>query len=147
MDAARIKWLINALKVSAPPSRELDADVATALGWECRIDKGTPHTTWPWRRGDMSWSIGSDYPPAYTDDVNLCLKEVPEGLWYMIGTGRCKPEEPLYGAILYSHADMPPYDTIEVGAGEHPTSQAMALLIALLDHKLRQLALARDGAE
>lgn len=57
----------------------------------------------------------------------LALAErcLPQANW-IIGRGRTRPDEPLYGARLLD-------GTTEIGDGEHKASPAMALLSALMD--------------
>lgn len=69
------------------------------------------------------------YCPALTGslDATLALVErVLPGAWWILGKGRLRGAEPLYGAQLLFGSDE------EIGAGEHEASPELALLAALL---------------
>jgi hypothetical protein len=107
---------------------ELIAALETATGPKYVLDEAISC----WRFA--AYKLPPLRPACYTSSIDAALALVPEGMWWHIGAGRTRADEPLYGAVILWPGDnpKPPYACDEVGAGEHPTSQAIALCIAAL---------------
>lgn len=85
------------------PDRGLDVEIAVAVerehetrllrcldGAECRA---------PWRADP--YSPGNTIPtPRYTESADAALTLIPDGMWWLIGKGRTRPDEPLYGVQI-----------------------------------------------
>lgn len=123
--------LIERLQAAPGPDRAIDADIFRAIGlteaqerhckdW-CRMDGRTDLTT---DRYIAAWA------PAFTRSVDDALTLLPPGLWWLLGAGKARPDEPLYGAQIRDPGralEDPP-----IAEAEHPTSPAIALSIAAL---------------
>lgn len=119
--------LINALKQSALPSRLLDVQVAFATGWE---REGAHGESWRWavqhyghQRASGAangWSV-----PYYTTSLDAALTLMDPAHYWICGAGKTRPDEPLYGAQVMLNG-------VVIGEGEHPTTAALALVIATL---------------
>jgi hypothetical protein len=70
--------------------------------------------------------------PTYTASLDAALglmERVLPGVWYVLARGRIGPDEPLYGARLIKAGSE---DGAILAEAEHDTSQALALLAAVL---------------
>lgn len=76
--------------------------------------------------------------PKYTASVDAALTLFPPNYYYLLGAGITRPDEPMFGAVIYADADG---DTI-LGQGESNSSLPIAICIASLRARL---ALASDG--
>jgi hypothetical protein len=79
-------------------------------------------------------------PPEYTrsvDDALALVERLLPGFWYVLGRGRSRPDEPLYGVALYA-GDPDPVRDGHLGEGEHEASAPLAILTALLNWKAAQ---------
>ena len=95
--------LIAALQNATEGSRELDERIALYVGWAVQPD------------GQVQAGM-----PAYSTSLDAAVALVPDGMWWLLGKGRTRPDEPLYGAqIMPSHNDLDvaPYS---VGEGHTP---------------------------
>jgi hypothetical protein len=107
--------LIARLEVAEGPSRDLDMEIAKlAQGF------GLPG----------SGLLG--YLPYFTSSLDAALTLVPKGMWWLIGLGKTRPKEPLYGAQILLHGPRPPYNADVLAEGEHDANPAIALCIASL---------------
>ncbi|MFZ5674261.1 MAG: hypothetical protein ACOZAM_14970 [Pseudomonadota bacterium] len=71
--------------------------------------------------------------PTYTSSLDAALSLVERmlpGSFYFLGKGKLKPDEPLFAAQIYKAGSIG--DEALLGEAEHVSSQARALLIALL---------------
>ena len=82
-DPHDLSALIAALEAAAVGSRELDERIALHVGWAVQPD------------GQMQAGI-----PAYSTSLDAALTLVPDGMWWLLGKGRTRPDEPLYGAKI-----------------------------------------------
>lgn len=71
--------------------------------------------------------------PSLTGSLDAALSLLPADSWFVLGAGKTRPDEPLYGAAILRAGDI---DATAIGDGEHPTSLAIAVCIAAL--KARQ---------
>lgn len=96
--------------------------------WFDRARRGIGNETiLVWRDGDPILMNDLRVPPLTRDlqqAVNITEKTLP-GAWYLIGKGKTRADEPLYGAQIMFGSDE------VLGSGEHDTNPAIALLIAL----------------
>lgn len=77
--------LIARLESAAEGSRELDRDVAEAVGWERKALAMDSDDYW--RTGDMSWTREDhEHPPQFTTSLDAALTLVPEGSEWEIST-------------------------------------------------------------
>lgn len=122
--------LISRLEAATEGSRELDAEIFRWIGlterqerhcrdW-CRMDGRTGLT--------REHYIGA-WAPAFTESVDDAMTLLPEGAWFLLGAGKTRPDEPLYGALIMRAGDI---DGPALGEGEHPTSLPTATVIACL---------------
>jgi hypothetical protein len=129
--------LIARLEKAEGPSRELDAEIFAHIGltelqeshcrsW-CRMAGRTDLTR---ERYIDAWA------PAYTASIDAALTLVPDGMWWLIGAGRIRQREPLYGAQIMRHDPDPPYTSDVIAEGEHDAGAAVALCIAALRARL-----------
>lgn len=107
---------------------DLLARVKAATGPDRRLDRALWAT---FQGGDypgvLCWDGLGVAPFTASLDAALALVErVLPGVWYVLGKGKLRADEPLYGAKLLFTADG------TLGEGEHEHSQALALLAALL---------------
>lgn len=115
--------LLSRLRAAAGPSRELDAEVARACGWEVR----TEDCIW--------WDVEVRAPgsadvvelPRFTDDLNAAVSLVPEGHSWAV---ECHHDHGSYAVV------QPDLDGEEL-AGEHVrgagvATPALALCMAAL---------------
>lgn len=63
---------------------------------------------------------------GFSRSIDAARALVPEGLDWLIGSGKSRPDEPLCGAIIKSK------DGDDLGTGEHASSVAIALCVASL---------------
>jgi hypothetical protein len=133
-----VELLIARLQAATGPERTLDFQIRRWL----KGDGFVAIITWWTAHDNVRWMDGTDTNergcPYFTRSLDAALTLVPDDCWYLIGCGRVRPEEPLYGAqIMRPLADRP-----IIGEGEHPASQAIALCIAAL--RARQVASAKE---
>ena len=83
--------VIPQLEAAAEGSRGLDETVAFALGWT--VD---PDGVW---RHPGNYKVAVH--PFYTQSVDAALTLILDGMWFKLGKGRLRRDEPLYGAILF----------------------------------------------
>lgn len=67
--------LVDRLESSVKPSRELDGEIAKAIGWSTFMFGGAG-LCWKTPDGEIE-----PVPPRYTESIDSALKLVPEG-WY-----------------------------------------------------------------
>lgn len=129
-----MKELIKKLEAATEGSRELDADIAFAVGWTYE-KRGRDRKPW-WRKPEAerdsdtaSSRFWSQYPKEeFTTSIDAALTLVPEGwrvayLWEAV-----KPEDrPWWGAQLSRDK---PYKTMSPVLGKE--TPALALCIAAL---------------
>jgi hypothetical protein len=129
--------LLARVEAAEGPDRELDCRIACAvdpgLKGEWQVVKPPFYDPERYFSGQpgMDW-IGYDLlnnAPVYTAslDATLALVErVLPGCWYIIGKGKLKASEPLYGAqLLFGDSEV-------LGEGESDANLPLALLCALL---------------
>lgn len=118
-----LDWLIEKIEGLEGPSREVDLAVAECLG------AGLEHTPTSFT-GKIAWPGDTKCRPCppYTTSFDAALALVDRllpGAWYLIGKGKTRAAEPLYGAqIMFGSDDV-------IGEGEHDASLAIALCLAL----------------
>lgn len=117
--------LIEKLKAATGPCRHLDQDIFDAVtGGVCG-----PENSVFWRPESMS----SRLPIAFTASLDDAVKLIPPGMFWLIGHGRDRPDEPIGGAQVF----MPGDEEIPLGEGEAATA-ALAVCIAALEARLAQ---------
>ncbi len=96
--------LIAALEATEEPSRELDGEVALAVGWQHKASQdgkgvsGEPiiRHTWTSPTGEDFWQKTTifnradkfpDELPAYTASIDAALSFTPEGWGWLVGSG------------------------------------------------------------
>jgi hypothetical protein len=113
------------------PSRELDAEIAKALGWE-RMNSSD--LWWPgWllaearRRKRSIWSIGKQPValPAYTTSLDAAASLMPEG-WALM----CAQFYPGMGALVQLHCTKPRGGFLGASAPTEPQARVAAALLA-----------------
>lgn len=78
-----LRELVERLEAAEGPSRELDAEIARALGWkDVGIGPHAPQTV-KWVRPDGSETFNR--LPAYTASIDAALTLVPEGWEWTVG--------------------------------------------------------------
>lgn len=121
-----IEELIAALEAATEPSRKLDAAIWDTLGlvdeyhcrtW-CRMNSRTDLTR------DMFLEAWAPHFMSSVDDVLTILS--PNAYW-LLGAGKTRPDEPLYGAQVFRPGREKP-----IGAGESDVAPATAFSIACL---------------
>lgn len=121
--------LLSRISAAAGPSRELDAEIALAHGWKQERDTFIGDC---WKSPQGRYQPG---PPRYTESIDAALTLVPKGLFWLIGYGKTRPDEPLYGAqILSPSEDWTEPDSV-ISEGESNATPAIALVIACLKAK------------
>lgn len=136
--------LIARLEAAEEPSRELDTEI-----WLACVP-GTTRNQWSYthvatgRLCDINETreLQPDgcrrlvIVPNYTASIDAALTLVPDGMWWLIGAGRIRQKEPLYGAQILCHDPDPPYTSDVIAEGEHDAGPAVALCIAALKARL-----------
>jgi hypothetical protein len=93
--------LIDMLKAAQGPSRELDAEIFITITPGVleagRIDRDGGVVGW-WPK-DTAYQSAREVP-RYTASVDEAVKLIPEGLFWLCGVGRSRPDEPLAGATV-----------------------------------------------
>lgn len=123
--------IIDKLKLAKFPSRELDSDIALLFpdkfvrsgdenhhnGWVTAVRDGQP--------------VKTAQAPAYTGSLDAASVLIPEGLYWIVGYGKTREDEPLGGASIAK-----PDDTLNpIGEAEAPTVP-LAMCIAALEARL-----------
>jgi len=139
--------LIARLEQATGPDRGLDAEIACATGalpvhapdWVKRWD--TPFVLAAirgCRAGEVAALNTNDTvawlwsAPAYTAGLDAALTLLHPDHWYLLGKGRARPDEPLYGVIIRA-ANL--QEEITVAEAEHPASMAICVCLAALKAK------------
>ena len=115
-DPHDLSALLTALEAATEGSRELDERIALYVGWAVQPD------------GRTQAGI-----PAYSTILDAALTLVPDGMWWLLGKGQTRPDEPLYGAQimpLHSEPDAAPHS---MGEAHTP---ALAMCCAALRSKI-----------
>lgn len=69
--------------------------------------------------------------PKFTSSVDAALTLVPDGTFWLLGAGRSRPGEPLYGCVISRPVGEPEQlEEHALGTGEHDASLALAICIA-----------------
>lgn len=103
--------LITRLQAATGPAEDLDRAI-----WHATHPGETP----------FGWPVA--IYPQYTCSIDAAVALVPEGLGRMSGRGRTRPDEPLFGCILYSRMGRGK----EVAQAETDAGEAIAICIAAL---------------
>lgn len=129
--------LIERLEKALGEDRELDREIAVAIGWQ-RRDAGVLgiHLYWKWR--DWSWAQeDNEHPPRFTSSLDaVAVQAIPQGCFWHVGYGRTRDDEPLGGASIIE-----PGSLKTISEAESP-SAPIALCIAALRARL---ALSKAG--
>jgi len=138
--------LIARLEKAEGPSPHLDAEIALAIlypGWVRHPHVGNEcpdwvqREMWPSVEKFLAWRDHNEpveraIAANYTASIDAALTLVPDGMWWLIGAGRIRQKEPLYGAQILRHDPDPPYTSDVIAEGEHDAGAAVALCIAAL---------------
>lgn len=107
------------------PDRALDAAIARAIRWD-------QDETGEWHAAGVFFNDGTirrtSYAvdlPAFTASVDCALTLVSDGMWWLIGKGRTRPDEPLYGVQILDGERV-------VAEAETEASAALAICAAAL---------------
>lgn len=101
------------------PDRDLDEQIALAVGWTFHRDPLFDFWREPNRADEH------EEPPAFTASVDCALTLIPDGMWWLIGKGRTRPDEPLYGVQILDGERV-------VAEAETEASAALAICAASL---------------
>lgn len=121
--------LIAALERADGPSRELDAEIDVAV-------KPDGYSMWCSERLPVRETLSSGlvivkeytYQVArYTASLDAALTLIPENQWFLMGAGKTRPDEPLYGVQIIRQNS----DTV-IAEAEHDGGLAIALCISAL---------------
>lgn len=134
-----IEELIEALQKAEGPSRELDVRLHFTLHEQKRVisiksinDCGDGHYSVEGINVSGQRCIYGDDIPLYTASVDAAMalsERVIPGCFYLVGKGKTRADEPLYGAqIMFGSNEV-------MGAGETDASSAIALVLATLKAK------------
>lgn len=130
--------LITKLEAATEGSSGLDWEIyltATEHGrWEASQPAEQLILPWPeWiKNHPVEMRLPNRYDQGlrpYTRSFDSALTLLPEGKWWLVGPGRTRADEPLYGAAIYEPVIGEPNLIAE---GEHEASAALALCIACL---------------
>lgn len=109
------------------PCRELDAEIAAAVGVKHGPDSGWCNN----HNGDY-WTV-DESAPAYTASLDAATTLVPEGCGWFAAWGQTSPSEPMGGAIITAHAKFAGYDVANDPIAEaEAATPALALCAAAL---------------
>lgn len=126
--------LLARLEAAEAGSVKLDAELWDLIDARPREDIGFG----PIHKRDPEDAVAFDRPPPFTTSIDAALalvERVLPGAWFTFGKGRTRPDEPLYGAILFADDMRPDGLHPQLGEGEHEHSLVLAVLIALLKAK------------
>lgn len=121
------------------PDRTLDVEIAVALKIAPRFDPSIYIVPLEYRPYDRSGWVAVDavHPngerhccharevPRYSASVDAALTLIPDGMWWLIGKGRTRPDEPLYGVQILDGERV-------VAEAETESSVALAICAAAL---------------
>lgn len=123
--------LIARLEKVTGPDREIDAQIAMLVG---AVPEGAMR---PSAAEDIGTFATSAYGfwtcKDYTASIDAALTLVPGTMWWLVGAGQTRPDEPLHGAQIRKPRF--PGGGVVVGEAEHQC-QAIALCIAALKARL-----------
>ena len=122
-DPAALRALADRVEHEAP-SRELDAEIAQAIhpGSEWRPYSTRGRIKWLFASDGRTLVYGLDSLKRYTVSVDAAMTLMPDKLYWLLGKGRTRPDEPIYGAQAFR-----PGNDVTVGEAETDTSAAAAL--------------------
>ena len=139
MSADQYRELMQRLESADGPDRKLDVAIGTHVSglsvahFQEAIDqigvKGSG-----WTPDEEEW-------PRYTDSVDAALTLVPMSLYWLVGCGKLRPTEPLYGAQVLAH------DRSVIAEAESDATPAIALCIAALRIRADQIGTESAGAK
>lgn len=129
MTDPKLDALIARVEAATEGSAELDLDILNALGprqwiWLDRRDETITHEQYgPGAVGNPVTSMD-----RLSRSLDAAMTLIPDDLWWILGKGRTRPNEPLYGVQLRNPSGP---DAVAAEA-EHPTSIAVAICLAAL---------------
>jgi hypothetical protein len=132
-DHAALLEKIKAADKDGLDDETLGRVICAARGWRFHSksqapgDDGTPDFV-VWAHGFPNSVYSSPRRACPDDSTDAALELVNDALgdvWYILGKGRTRADEPLYGAAFY-------FGEEKLGEGEYEHSQALAILAALL---------------
>lgn len=92
--------LIERLEKATGPDRELDGLIFQEVGgdhWLNAMRRSQEPSGCPLEIAEVT---ARTYAPSFTASIDAALTLVPEGMWWLIGAGQTRPDEPLYGAQI-----------------------------------------------
>lgn len=113
--------LIASLKASTGWREPSSAAILEALGFETANHARGHRVRWP---GERYWEARPRLTRD-TDDALRLVERVLPGCWWILGKGKAKADEPIFGAQLLFGEEV-------IGEGEHATELPIAICIALL---------------
>ena len=116
-DPHDLSALLTALEAATEGSRELDERIALYVGWAVQPD------------GRTQAGI-----PAYSTILDAALTLVPDGMWWLLGKGQTRPDEPLYGAQIMLRSGHG--YAVDVVAETEAHTPALAMCCAALRSKI-----------
>lgn len=126
--------LSTRVAAASGPSRELDAEIWRAVKqsmhdrvyWTAAMGKPTPLPPWPEiLASGLGIAATRTHAPRYTESLDAAMTLVPDGLYWLVGKGRSRPNEPLYDAQVFDEKRMCKEEQSE-------TNAALALCAAAL---------------
>lgn len=136
---SEIDMLIERVKGLSGPDREVDGLI---FGWlhntepcgtfMCGFDEEKfqfRHPDDPKEGRYRAWYVKGVDLPSYTGSIDAAValvERVLPGAWYLLGKGKIRAGEPLYGVQIMFGSDE------VIGEGEHDASLALAATLALL---------------
>lgn len=125
--------LIARLEAATGPDPHLDAEIEAAVkGGEPAYRTASRHQFGPsvvLNHGAGNPWDGWESAPSFTGLVDAAITLIPAGKWWIVGPGKTRHDEPLYGAAIYAPVVGEPQI---IASGEHETSAPIALCIAAL---------------
>ena len=119
--------LISRLKEATGRDRELDKSIALTFGWG-REDGNFCKTAWRQPYPAAVWCSESyAWPPRFTEMLHDAASLIPDEFYWLIGKGKTRPDEPLYGAMIMTGDG----EQTIVGEAEHDVREIAVVLAAL----------------
>lgn len=125
--------LIEKLKAATGPDRELDRAIFQIVA----DGKFWPEHSRYWRAASMS----SREPLEFTASMDAAVLLIPDGMFWVLGMGRTRPDEPLAGCSIVLPTDQ--INPVGQAEGDH---LAICICIAALDARLAIDAVKQGGA-
>ncbi len=132
--------IISKLEKATGPDRELDGQIALAIGWTfVALAEQRERKAW-WREPGAEWFSRREKPPHFTGSIDSALTLVPEGKYWEVAFGLPTPTiKTRYWGQVYGDQDA--YDLA------HPICHGATPAIALCIASLKAIAALRSRGE